>query len=83
MKKASRLQKVDMITELGNKQTKKKRKRKRKQKEGATYCFISITSFSFGFLEGWVSAAVVDTWALSLGSSFGGMVRVANTSSML
>ena len=79
MKKASRLQKVDMITELGNKQT----KRKRKQKERATYCFIFITSFSFGFLEGWVSAAVVDTWALSLGSSFGGMARVANTSSML
>ena len=45
--------------------------------------FIFITNLSFGFLGGWVVAAVEDTWALSLGSSFRGMRRVANTSSRL
>ena len=48
-----------------------------------TYCFIFITNLSFGFLGGWVVAAVEETWAFSLGSSFRGMRRVANTNSRL
>ena len=46
LKKEIRLQKVDMITELGNKNN----KRKRKRKKGTTYGFIFITSLSFGSL---------------------------------
>ena len=42
LKKEIRLQKVDMITELGNKNN--------KRKKGTTYGFIFITSLSFGSL---------------------------------
>ena len=45
--------------------------------------FIFITGLSFGSLGGCVLIVVMDTLALSLGSSFGGMVRVASTSSIL
>ena len=55
LKKEIRLQKVDMITELGNKNNKTKKKKK-----GTTYGFIFITSLSFGFLGDWVEAVVVE-----------------------
>ena len=58
LKKEIRLQKVDMIIELGNKNN--KRKRKRKRKKGTTYGFIFITSLSFGFLGDRVEAVVVE-----------------------
>ena len=53
MKKASRLQKVDMITELGNKNQKKEKRKK------TIYDFIFITSLSFGFLGDWAVVAMV------------------------
>ena len=52
LKKEIRLQKVDMITELGNKNN--------KRKKGTTYGFIFITSLSFGFLGDRVEAVVVE-----------------------
>ena len=67
---------------LQNQEIKIKIKKGRK----TIYFFIFITSLSFvcfGSLGSCVYAAVVDTSTFSLGSSFGGMVRVANTSSML
>ena len=48
-----------------------------------TYFFHFYYKLSFGSLGSCVFAVVVDTSTFSLGSSFGGMVRVANTSSML
>ena len=62
---------------LQNQEIKTKKRRK------TIYLFIFITSLSFGFVGSCVLAAVVDTSAFSLGSSFGGMVRIANTSSIL
>ena len=52
LKKEIRLQKVDMIIELGNKNN--------KRKKGTTYGFIFITSLSFGFLGDRVEAVVVE-----------------------
>ena len=63
--------------------TKARHKHKKGGGGGMTYCFIFITNLSFGFLGGWVVAAVEETWAFSLGSSFRGMRRVANTNSRL
>ena len=78
LKKASKLQRLDISTELG-----KKKIYIYIYIYTTTYCFIFITSFSFGFLGGWVFPNVVDTWTLSLGSSFESVARVASTSSML
>ena len=75
LKKEIRLQKVDMITELGNKNN--------KRKKGTTYGFIFITSLSFGFLGDRVEAVVVEAWPLPWSSSFEGMGKVASTISIL
>ena len=48
MKKASRLQKVDMITELGNKQTKKKEKEKENKKKGQPIVSTLLQVFLLG-----------------------------------
>ena len=47
-KKANRLQKGKLITNLGNKNNSSKKRKKRK----TTYGFIFITSLSFGVLAG-------------------------------
>ena len=80
-KKANRLQKGKLITNLGNKNNSSK-KRKKKWKE-TTHGFIFITSLSYGGLAGWAKATVKDARPLPLRSSLIGIGRVSKTISML
>ena len=60
MKKASSLNKRLAGLQSLETKTKVKKEKKRKEKKKTTYDFIFITSLSFGFLGGWVEAAVVE-----------------------
>jgi len=79
------LQKIRLITKLGNINNIKKRGKKKTEigKDKTTQGFIFITSLSLKVLLGWVEVAVEDARPLPLRSSLVGIGRVVRTIFML